>query len=389
MTTPMAPGVESPIAREVHDAVERLKLSERSAELDRNPSFPRAEFRALGEANLLGLRTPVSLGGRGLPLPDAGLALYHLAYRAGSTTFAKLALQPDFSSVLGVHGSAELVENYFRPMTRGKVLVANHVTEPEAGSDAQAIRCTAEKVGSRYILSGVKSQVAFALDADAAIVYARTAESGNGMTAILVPQELPGIRREVIPDLGEKWMRRGMISYDRVEVPTSHRIGEEGAAFGYLKDEMTHERALLAALYLGVGRASWEETVDHVKTRMAFGRPLSQQQAVSFPLVEAWASLDSAWLFVENVLIRMQAGEPMTGPAALAKWLATETALRCADLGIQFHGGRGYSSSLPHEQRWRDVRSGAIAHGPSEIMHLIASRDLWPRERPPVASPPK
>ena len=215
MTTPMAPGVESPIAREVHNAVERLKLSERSAELDRNPSFPREEFRALGEANLLGLRTPVSLGGRGLPLPDAGLALYHLAYRAGSTTFAKLALQPDFSSVLGVHGSAELVENYFRPMTRGKLLVANHVTEPEAGSDAQAIRCTAEKVGSRYILSGVKSQVAFALDADAAIVYARTAESGNGMTAILVPQELPGNPGGRSSRIWEKWDATGMVAYDR------------------------------------------------------------------------------------------------------------------------------------------------------------------------------
>ena len=376
MTIPRPPGDNHALAQEVLDVARRLELPRRSAELDQSPAFPWDEFQQLGKVHLLGLRTPVSLGGRGLSLPDAGLVLFHLAYRGGSTTFAKLALQPDFSSVLGTHGSPSLIDEYFRPMVRGERLVANHITEPEAGSDAQAIRCRADLTGDHYVLTGTKSQAAFAVDAHAAIVYARTDPRESGMTALLVPQDLPGIRREVVRDLGERWMRRGTVTYDQVEVPVTNRIGKEGEAFHYLQDELTHERALLAALYLGVGRASWEETVAHVGTRVAFGRTLSRQQAVSFPLVEEWARLESTWLFVEDVLRRTQAGEESTGRSALAKWMATETALRCTDLAIQFHGGMGYSSALPHEQRWRDVRSGAIAHGSSEIMHLVAACGL-------------
>jgi alkylation response protein AidB-like acyl-CoA dehydrogenase len=157
------------------------------------------------------------------------------------------------------------------------------------------------------------------------------------------------------------------------------RIGDEGAAFGYVRGELTRERALLAAIYLGVARASWEETVRYVGDRFAFGKPLSTQEAVAFPLVEDGASLSATWLYVQQTLERMERGENVEAEAALAKWMATEVALRAIDHAIQFHGGRGYSQSLPHEQRWRDVRSGHIAHGPAEIMHVVAARQLWPR----------
>jgi alkylation response protein AidB-like acyl-CoA dehydrogenase len=164
------------------------------------------------------------------------------------------------------------VDRYFRPTVRGEFLLGNQVTEPSAGSDAAAIELRAEPTPKGYRLSGTKSEVAFAQDADAAIVYGRVdgAPAGpGGITAFLVPQGLPGIRREVVSDLGERWMRRGTVRYDRVPIASALRIGEEGAAFSYLKDELTRERALLAAIYLGVGRASWEETVRHVGSRTA------------------------------------------------------------------------------------------------------------------------
>jgi cyclohexanecarboxyl-CoA dehydrogenase len=237
-----------------------------------------------------------------------------------------------------------------------------------------------------YKISGVKSQAAFATEAGAAIVYARAEGGGDtGITAFLVPQDLPGLRKEIVPDLGERWMRRGTVEYDGVRIPTDHRIGEEGRAFEYLREELVRERALLASIYLGVGRASWDEVVDHVGSRRAFGRPLSEQQAVAFPLTEDGARLRAAELYVDEVLRRLDT-DPSTagGDAALAKWLAVDAALRAIDHAIQFHGGEGYSKALPHEQRWRDVRSGAIAHGPSEIMLRIAAREIWPRS-PTVA----
>ncbi|MCI4321510.1 MAG: acyl-CoA dehydrogenase family protein [Thermoplasmata archaeon] len=366
-----------PIVDEVEAAVAELHLAEQAVELDRSPRFPREEFRALGERHLLGLRTPVALGGRGLPLLDAAVGLHTLAYRSG-TTFAKLSLQPEFCQLLAEFGSAEQRERSFRPLTEGRRLVGNHITEPSAGSDAGALSATARAEGDGFVLDGTKSEAAFAADADEAIVYAKT--DGPQVSAFLVPQVLDGIERSVAPpDLGERWMRRGTVRYTSVHLPASARLGPGGGAFEALKGELTRERLLLAAIYLGVGRASFEETVDHVGEREAFGRPLSAQQAVSFPLADDWARLDSTWLYVERGLARLEVGEDVAAEAALAKNMAVEVALRAIDHAIQFHGGRGYSGGLPHERRFRDVRSGAIAHGPSEVLSRVAAAHLWPR----------
>ena len=384
MTATDPAAIAQQLVGEVDDLAARLHLAQRYVHLDEHPRFPWEEFRSLGAHGLLGLTIAPELGGRGIPLPAAGTALQRLAYRGG-TAFAKLALQPEFSSVLAEQGSTVLRETYFAPMLAGKLLVGNQITEPGAGSDAGALTTTARRRGALYVLNGTKSQAAFAVDAHAAIVYTRTtgAPGASGLTAILVPQDLPGIRRSTTPDLGEKWMRRGTVTYSDVEVPEDYRLGEEGQALDYLKDELTRERALLAAIYLGVAQASWEETVGYVGEREAFGRTLAQQQAVAFPLVEDGARLEAARLYVQDALAEMQAGRGSGGRAALAKWMATDAALQTLDHAIQFHGGRGYSRELPHEQRWRDVRSGAIAHGSSEIMHHIAARELWPK-RPKV-----
>jgi cyclohexanecarboxyl-CoA dehydrogenase len=382
LTRSAAPVERFPIVEEIVAAAEALGLAKRARELDETPAFPREEFQELGQRHLLGLRTPVGLGGRGLPLPQVGVALFELAYRSG-TTFAKLLLQPEFSGILGERGNPTLVDRYFRPLVRGEMLIGNQVTEPGAGADAGAIALRAERTGNGYRLTGTKSQAAFAEDADAAIVYARTGSPGRGgagVSAFLVPQDVPGITRSrAATDLGERWMRRGSIRYEGVEVPESSRIGAEGEAFESLRSELTRERLLLAAIYLGVGRASFDEVVRHAGERSTFGRPLSAHEAVGFPLVEDWGRLDAAWLYVARALDRMERGEAVEAEAALSKWMATETALTAIDHAIQFFGGRGYSGELPHEQRWRDVRSGSIAHGPSEIMHLVAARTLWPR----------
>ena len=374
-----------PIVAEVTSVARELGLARRYRELDRHPEFPRAEFRALGKAGLLGLSLPPALGGRGLPLPSVATALFHLGY-LGGTTFAKLAIQPEFASVLADHGSPAMVDEWFRPLVRGERLVGNQLTEPGAGSDAGAMALEARHDGDRYLLTGTKTEVAFAEEAGAAIVYGRvpSPDAEGGITAFLVDQHLSGVRCTAgVGDLGERWQRRGRVEYERAAVPESARIGDEGAAFRYARTELARERGLLAAIYLGVARASWEETVAYVGERVAFRRTLSEQQAVAFPLVDDGAALESTWLFTLRALERL-GRTPVTGEAAaetaVAKAMASEVALRAIDHAIQFHGGRGYSQALPHEQRWRDVRSGPIAHGPSEVLRGIAARRLWPRK---------
>jgi len=372
-----SPVPESPVASEIRSAVDELHLTERGAELDLAPEFPRGEYRALGDRRLLGLRTGTANGGRGLPLVGVAAALHELAYQSG-TTFAKLILQPEFCALLGDQGTPAQRERSFRPLIEGRQLIGNQVTEPTAGSDAGALATTARRDGEFYVLTGTKSEAAFAVDADEAIVFART--GSNGISAFLVPQDLPGVERALAPpDLGERWMRRGSVRYAEVRVPVEARLGAEGRAFESLKGELTRERLLLAAIYLGVGRASFDETVAYVGIREAFGRPLAAQQSVGFPLAEDWERLDAGWLYVEHFLSLLEAGEDVAAEAALGKRRATETALTAIDHAIQFHGGRGYSRGLPHERRYRDVRSGGIAHGPNEVLLRVAAGKLWPR----------
>ena len=194
---------------------QELDLGRRYRELDRHPEFPRPEFRALGKAGLLGLSLPPALGGRGLSLPSVATALFHLGY-LGGTTFAKLAIQPEFASVLADHGSPAMIDEWFRPLVRGERLVGNQLTEPGAGSDAGRMVLEARREGNGYVLTGTKSEVAFAEAAGAAIVYGRVGPPNTdvGITAFLVDQHLPGVRCIAgVGDLGERWQRRGRVEY--------------------------------------------------------------------------------------------------------------------------------------------------------------------------------
>lgn len=368
-----------PLDRRLASLARALPLAKRCREIDETPRFPRDEFRVMGRLGMLGLTVDRRYGGSGLSCVRAGRLLYRLA-RAGGTMFAKLALQPEFCYLLGAAGSARLVADYFRPLVAGRKLIGNHITEPRAGSDVRAIELEARRNGSSYRISGTKSQVAFAMDADAAIVYGRVAGSApREVTAFLVPQDLPGIRRKTEPDHGEHWMRRGSVEYDDVELPASHRLGPEGSAWALLRKELIHERALLGAIYLGVARASWEEAVEYAGRREAFGKRIAEHEAVGFPLVEDWVRLDAAWRQVEAVLHAIDRGRAVDAEAALAKWNASEVALGAAENAMHVHGGLGYSRTLPLERRLRDLASSRSAHGTAEMSHLIAARSLWPK----------
>ena len=346
MSAELPPLPDDPIVEEIRATVARLDLPRRYRELDRQPAFPRAEFRALGEAHLLGLRTAPALGGRGLPLPRVGIALFHLAY-GGGTVFAKLSLQPEFSSVLAEHGSAELVDAWFRPMLRGERLVGNHITEPGAGSDVAGIQSTATLGSGEYVLNGTKSEAAFAADADAAIVYAKvpSPDPRGGITAFLVPQDRPGVRRSAGEgDLGERWQRRGTVVYTDVRIPEgigSARKERASSIFGGSSGANARSSEPSTSASHGPPGTRRSGTSGSGQT---FGKPLATQEAVAFPLVEDEASLSAAWGYVDHALHRLEAGATTEAEAALAKWMATETALRAIDHAIQFHGGRGTPS---------------------------------------------
>jgi cyclohexanecarboxyl-CoA dehydrogenase len=367
------------LRKDIREFCREHDLARLCQQLDARPRFPREVFALLGSRGWLGSGVAAEFEGAGWPLSREAVVIEELA-REGGSVFAKLALQPNYCSILR-QGSGELRARWYSPLLRGTVLVGNQITEPDAGSDVASMAMVAEKQGDEYVLQGSKSGIAFAEDAEAAIVLARTGGSpgAKGVSAFLVPQRLQG-------DLGERWMRRGRVSYNQVRVPASHLIGREGEAFSYLMTSLTHERVLLSVIYLALADASLRTTIDHVMQRKAFGRVIGSFEAVSFPLVEGVARLEAARLLVERTIARHEQGQKVDAEASLCKWLSNETALRILDDAIQFHGSLGYSNQAPHEQRWRDVRSGGIAHGTREILHVVAAREILGRESLPYGA---
>lgn len=369
------------LREEVREFANQHHLAPRSKALDASPAFPWEEYRALGTRGWLGPRVPPSFGGRGWSFRTEAVLLEELAAQGGSV-FAKLVLQPEFCAVLR-RAAPELRERWYLPLLRGERLVGNQITEPGAGSDVRALSMTADRVADgsteQYVLQGTKSEAAFAVDAEAAIVYARTGpkEAGGGLTAFLVPSDTRGITVEPHGDMGERWMRRGTVHYDAVRVPLTHQIGEEGQALHYLVEELTEERVMLAVIYLALAESSLTEVIGHARSRKVFGTRLGDLEAVGFALAEDRALLDATRLYLEQVLTEIETSKATPGRAGMAKWMANSVALRVLDHAIQFHGGAGYSSKLPHEQRWRDVRSGGLAHGSNETLKMLSARELF------------
>lgn len=380
MNEPEDPVPPDPLREEVRRFDAHRGLWARARAVDASPRFPSEEFRALGEAGLIGLSVPAEFGGRGLPASRAARALFELALRGG-TMYAKLSLQAEFTSVLARAGDERLRAEQYRPLLRGERLIGNQITEPSAGSDLAGLTTRARPVDGGFRLDGTKSQAAFAADAAEALVYARLDGDPDprGLTAFLVPQDGPGRERSAEPDLGERWMRRGTVTYRDVYVPADRLVGAPGRALDHLRSELAHERALLAAVYLGSAWGTWVEAVRHAGERTTFGRRLADHEAVAFPLVEDWARLTAAWQLLERTLARVDAGTATEAESALVKWFAAEVALAAADHAIQAVGGAAYSEARPFAQRWRDLRSARLAHGTDEVMHIVGARALWPR----------
>jgi cyclohexanecarboxyl-CoA dehydrogenase len=218
--------------------------------------------------------------------------------------------------------------------------------------------------------------------AQAAIVFARTERDGGarGVSAFLVPLDLPGVARSPLRDMGTRVVGRAVLAFDHVRVPASHRIGEEGSGFYQVMQGFDYNRVGIALACLGVADVSVEETMAYAKERRAFGRPLAGFEGVSFAIAEAATHLEACrWLCYRSLWLADH-GRPYTKESAMTKWwgprLAVDTIHRC----LLLHGHYGYTDELPFEQRMRDVIGLEIGDGTAEVMKLIVARQLMGRE---------
>ena len=362
----------------------RKELAPRSARWDKTGEFPWEIWRQMGELGLLGLRAPAEFGGQDADLMTMGIATEEISRGDFSATYG-IQLAGLAGEIIGRNGTDEIKQRWLPPTVRGEAVVAIALTEPSAGSDAANLACRAVREGDEYVITGEKSGISLGMAAHAAMVFAKTdvAAKARGVTAFLVPLDLPGVSRSALHDMGTHAVGRAVLSFDHVRVPASHRLGAEGTGFYQVMQGFDYNRVIIALACLGVAQISLEETMAYARERKAFGRPLAQFEGISFPIAEAATHIEAARLLCYRALWLADRGEPYTKEAAMVKWwgprLAVDTIHQC----LLVHGHYGYTDELPFEQRMRDVIGLEIGDGTAEVMKIIVARELMGREALP------
>lgn len=348
---------------------------------DEREEFPREQWLKMAALDLLGLRVSARYGGQEADSVMAGLVAEEVARGDFNCGYAVLmtCLIGDILEKFAM----EKVKSYWLPeMVKGEKVICLALTEPNAGSDASALKTSAVRKGNTYFLNGEKSAISLLMAADAAVVFARTdsATRARGISAFLVPLDLPGITRQSYPDMGSKAIVRGSLFLDDVAVPAENLIGPEGGGFIQVMQAFDYSRVIIALMCLGAAQVSIEETADYVKQRSAFGKPLAKFEGISFPLVEWLTRVEAArWLCYRALWLRDQ-GLPHTKEAAMCKWLCPEIAVAAIHECLLIHGHYGYTREFPLEQRLRDVIGLQIGDGTAQVQKIIIAREVFGRE---------
>jgi cyclohexanecarboxyl-CoA dehydrogenase len=365
-------------------AFAKKELAPRAAHLDRTAEFPWDTWRQMGELGLLGLRTPAAWGGQEADLVTIGIAIEEVSRGDFNASYG-IQLAGLAGDIISKNGADEVRRRWLAKNASGEAVIALALTEPGVGSDAANLACRAVRDGDVYVITGEKSGITLGMVAHATILFART-ETGTkarGVTAFLVPLDLPGVSRSALRDMGSRGAVRAVLSFDHVRIPASHRLGEEGTGFYQVMQGFDYNRILIALACLGVAQVSLEETMAYVKQRRAFGKTLATFEGISFPLAEAATHLDAArWLCYRGLWLADR-GQPYTKESAMAKWWAPKLSVETIHQCLLFHGHYGYTDELPFERRLRDVIGLEIGDGTAEVMKVIVARELMGREALP------
>lgn len=358
-------------------AVEQIKPF--ASEWDQKGIFPKQALNQMGELGFMGMLVPEQWGGSETGNLAYVLALEEIAAADGAT-----------STIMSVHnsvgcvpilkfGTDEQKERYLKPLAQGEMIGAFALTEPHTGSDAAAIKTRAVKEGDDYILNGAKQFITSGHNAGVIIVFAVTDPSAGkkGMSAFLVPRESVGY--EVIrveEKLGLHASDTCQIALTEVRLHKSMMLGKEGDGLKIALSNLEGGRIGIAAQAVGLARAALEEATQYAKERVAFGKPIFEQQAISFRLASMATEIHAARQMVHYAARLKEAGQPCLTEASMAKLFSSEMTERVCSQALQIFGGYGYLKDFPIERIYRDARICQIYEGTSDIQRLVIARSL-------------
>ena len=357
----------------------RDRVTPFAAEWDRTSHFPAEQLREMGELGLFGMLIPEQWGGSETGYLAFALALEEVAAGDGAcSTILSVNNSVVCGSLLGF-GSEYIKSTYLKPLASGKKLGCFCLTEPQAGSDASALKAAAKLDGDEYVLNGNKSFITSGKNADVAIVFAVTDASAGkkGISAFVVPTDNPGYEVAGIENkLGQHASDTAQVFLNNCRIPLSHLLGKEGEGYKIALMNLEGGRIGIGAQCVGMARAAYHVALEYAKERKTFGKTIIEHQAVAFRLADMATQLEAARLMVHNAANLREAGEPCLKQASMAKLFASEVAEKICSAAIQVLGGYGYLNDFPLERIYRDVRISQIYEGTSDIQRIVIAREI-------------
>jgi alkylation response protein AidB-like acyl-CoA dehydrogenase len=366
------------IAQMVRDFAEK-EIRPNMKQWDDEEFFPVDTMKKMGELGLLGMYIPEEYGGSGFSYFEYATALMELGKVCGGIGLSVAAHNSLCTGHIYYHGSDEQKKKYLPKLASGEWIGAWGLTEPNTGSDAMRMKCTAVREGDEWVINGSKNWITHGLSGDVAVVLIRTGEllDSKGITAFIIEKGTPGFSAVKIRDkFGVRASETAELIFDNVRIPHANVIGEVGQGFRQAMQVLDGGRISIAALSCGVARGAYEASVKYAKEREQFGQPIGKFQAIAFKLADMATEVEAAELLTFQAAHRKNEKMPLTKEGAFAKYFASEVAVKCGNEAVQIMGGYGYTKEYPAEKFLRDAKLMTIGEGTSEIQKVVISREI-------------
>jgi alkylation response protein AidB-like acyl-CoA dehydrogenase len=348
-------------------------------ERDEKQEFPTEQIKKLGELGFMGMMVDPKYGGAGMDTISYVLAMEELSKVDASTSVVVSVNNSLVCWGIEKFGSEDQKQKYLRPLATGEKIGAFCLSEPEAGSDATSQQTTAIDMGDHYLLNGTKNWITNGNSASTYIVIAQTdVDKGHrGINALIIEKGMPGFEVGLKENkLGIRGSDTHSLMFTDVKVPKENRIGEDGFGFKFAMKTLSGGRIGIASQALGIASGSYELSLEYSKQRKAFGKPISEHQAIAFKLADMATEIDAARLLCLRSAWLKDQGLNFDKESAMAKLFASETAMKAATEAVQIHGGYGFVKEYHVERFMRDAKITQIYEGTSEIQRVVISRSV-------------
>jgi len=369
------------LRRTVREFAER-EIRPHVREWDEAQHFPSDLVPKLAQLGLMGIQISEQYGGAAMSAIDYCICIEELARVDPAVALSVAGHNGLCASHINLFGNEAQKEKYLTPLARGEKLGAWALTESTSGSDAAGMRTTAVRAGACWVLTGSKTFITHGRVGEVIVVMAITdrAAGSKGISAFVVERGTPGVSAGKKEDkLGMRASDTSEVLFDNCRIPADQLLGAEGQGFVNTMQVLDAGRIGIAALAVGLAQGAYEAALAYARERKAFGKPISQFQAIQWKLADAATRIEAARLLTYRAAYLKERGQRTTLESAMAKLYASETAVKVSDDCVQIHGGYGFVKDYPAEKYFRDVKLTTIGEGTSEIQRLVIARQLLSR----------